>query len=82
MRLVLAPKILDDFSNHEVQNWAKNTSKKLENEKRFSSPKEMYQPIKTAILMQIKSLQGVEIIQKSSRSLENWGDLLLLSSLL
>jgi hypothetical protein len=56
MRLVLAPKILDDFSNHEVQNWAKNTSKKLENEKRFSSPKEMYQPIKTAILMQIKSL--------------------------
>jgi hypothetical protein len=33
-------------------------------------------------LMQIKSLQGVKIIQTSSQSLEDWGDLSLLSSLL
>jgi hypothetical protein len=34
------------------------------------------------VLMQIKSLQGVEITQTSFQSLEDWGDLSLLSSLL
>jgi hypothetical protein len=32
--------------------------------------------------MQIKSLQGMETSQTSSHSLEDWGDLSLLSSLL
>jgi hypothetical protein len=32
--------------------------------------------------MRIKSLQGVKITQTSSHSLEDWGDLSLLSSLL
>jgi hypothetical protein len=32
--------------------------------------------------MRIKSLQGVETTQTSSHSLEDWGDLSLLSSLL
>jgi hypothetical protein len=42
----------------------------------------MIQPKKTAILMQIKSLQGVETTQSSSHSLEDHGELLLLFSLL
>jgi hypothetical protein len=42
----------------------------------------MIQPKRTAILMQIKSLQGVETTQAFSRSLEDWGDLSLLSSFL
>jgi hypothetical protein len=33
-------------------------------------------------LMRIKSLQGVETTQTSFHSLEDWGDLSLLSSLL
>jgi hypothetical protein len=42
----------------------------------------MIQRKKTALLMQIKSLQGVKTTQTSSHSLEDWGDLSLLSSLL
>jgi hypothetical protein len=86
MRLVLAPKftegIEENSSNHKVKNWAKNTSKNLRNEKHYSSTKKMIQPKRTAILMQIKGLQGVETTQTSSHSLEDWEDLSLLSSLL
>jgi hypothetical protein len=42
----------------------------------------MIQPRRTAILMQIKGLHGVQTTQTSSHSLEDWGDLSLLSSLL
>jgi hypothetical protein len=42
----------------------------------------MVQPKRTAILMQINGLQGVETTQTSSHSLEDIGDLSLLSSLL
>jgi hypothetical protein len=59
-----------------------NTSEKLENEKHSSSTREMNQLKKTAILMQIKTLQGVETTQTYSNYLEDWGDLSLLSSLL
>jgi hypothetical protein len=41
------------------------------NEKHSSSTREMIQPKRTAILMQIKGLQGVEITQTSSHSLED-----------
>jgi hypothetical protein len=40
----------------------------------------MMEPKKTAILIQIKSLQGVETTQISSHFLEDWEDLSLLSS--
>jgi hypothetical protein len=42
----------------------------------------MIQHKKIAILMQIKSLQGVKTTQTSSHSLEDWGDPSLLSSFL
>jgi hypothetical protein len=42
----------------------------------------MIQSKGTATLMRIKSLQGVETNQTSSQSLEDWGDLSLISSLL
>jgi hypothetical protein len=42
----------------------------------------MIQSKSTTILMWIKSLQDVKTIQISSHSLEDWGDLSLLSSLL
>jgi hypothetical protein len=43
---------------------------------------EMIQPKKTPILMQVKTLQGVETTQTSSHSLKDWRGLSLLSSLL
>jgi predicted glycosyltransferase involved in capsule biosynthesis len=60
----------------------KNTSKNHEKEKHSSTRKEMIQSKSTAILIQIKSLQGVKTTQTFSHSLEDWGDLSLLSSLL
>ena len=42
----------------------------------------MIQSKSIAIMIQIKILQGVETTQTSSHSLEDWGDLSLLSSLL
>jgi hypothetical protein len=42
----------------------------------------MIEPKNTAMLMQNKGLQGVKTTQTSSHSLEDWGDLSLLSSLL
>jgi hypothetical protein len=71
-----------NFSNREVKNWAKNTSENLKNEKYSSSTRKMIQPKRTAILMQIKGFQGVEITQISSHSLEDWREISLLSSLL
>jgi hypothetical protein len=58
----------------------KNTSENVKNEKHCSSTKEMIQPKRTAILMQIKGLEGVKTTQTSSHSLEDLGDLSLLSS--
>jgi hypothetical protein len=69
-------------SNHEIENRAKNASKYHKNGKHCSSREEVIQSKKTAILIQIKSLQGVESTQTSSRSMEDQGDLSLLSSLL
>jgi hypothetical protein len=54
----------------------------FKNEKHCSSTWEMNQHKNIAMLMQIKSLQGVEITQTSSRSLGVWRDLSLLSPLL
>jgi hypothetical protein len=68
--------------NHEVKKKANNTSETLENEKHSSTTKEMNQPKRIAILMQVKGLQGVKTTQTSFHSLEDWGDLSLLSSLL
>jgi hypothetical protein len=86
MRHVLAPeprkKLKKNSSNHEVKSRVKNTSKNHKNGKYCSSRYEMIQPKKATILMQIKSLQGVETIQISSHSLKDWGDLSFLSSLL
>jgi hypothetical protein len=60
----------------------KNTSENNEKEKLSSAQKEMIQSKSIAILMRIKSLQGVETTQTFSHSLEDCGDLSLLSSLL
>jgi hypothetical protein len=42
----------------------------------------MIQSKSIAIMIQIKSLQGVETTQTSSHSLEDWADLSLFSSLI
>jgi hypothetical protein len=69
-------------SNREVKNQAKNTSENLKNEKHSSSTREMIQPKRTALLMQMKGLHGVKTNQTSSHFLKDWGDLSLLYSLL
>jgi predicted glycosyltransferase involved in capsule biosynthesis len=66
----------------QEQKSGKNKSENQVNEKHFSTSKEVIQSKQMDVLMQIKSLQGVKIIQTSSQSLEDWGDLSLLSSLL
>jgi hypothetical protein len=58
-------------SNHEIENRATNTSENHEKEKHNSTRKEMIQSKSTAILMQIKSLQGVGSIETSSDTLED-----------
>jgi hypothetical protein len=73
---------MKNYSNREIKNRAKNTFKNHKNGKHCNSRLEMIQPKKTAILMQIKSLQGVKTTQSSSRSLEDQEELSLLSSLL
>jgi hypothetical protein len=72
----------ENSSNHEIKNQAKNTSKNHKNKKYRSTRKEMIQSKNITIFMQIKSLPSVEITQISSHSLEDLGDLSLLSSLL
>jgi hypothetical protein len=64
-----------DSSNRKNENQAKNTFKNQVNEKDFSTKKDVIQPKHMNVLMQIKSLQGVEITQTSFHSLEDWGDL-------
>jgi hypothetical protein len=73
---------MKNSSNHEVKNQAKNTSENLQHEKHSSSTKEMNQPKRTPILMQVKGLHDVKTTQTSSHSLEDLGDLSLPSSLL
>jgi hypothetical protein len=86
MRLILAPKFIEGIKEKLLksrsQKKANNTSETLENEKHSSTTKEMNQPKRIAILMQVKGLQGVKTTQTSFHSLEDWGDLSLLSSLL
>jgi hypothetical protein len=50
--------------------------------KHISTWREVIQSIPTDVFMQIKSLQGVKITQTSFHTLEDWGDLSFLSSLL
>jgi hypothetical protein len=63
-----------DFSNPKSENQVKNTSK--------NQGVEVIQFKPTYVLIPIKSLQGVKTTQTSFHSLEYWGDLSLLSSLL
>jgi hypothetical protein len=80
MRLVLAPNLWKESkknsSNHEIKNQAKNTLK-------ITKMKTLQHNIgddltqSTAILMQIKSLQGGKTATTSSHSLEDWRDLSL-----
>jgi hypothetical protein len=74
---------MKNSSNDEIKNRAKNTSKNHENEKHCNTRYEMTLLKHTNVLMQIKSLQGVETATTSSHSLEDWRDLSLslLSSL-
>jgi hypothetical protein len=69
-----------DYTNNYLKQLCQLQNHKKE--KHSSTRKEMIQSKSTTILMWIKSLQGVETTQTSSHSLENWGDLSLLSSLL
>jgi hypothetical protein len=55
---------------------------KIKKMKNILAQKEVIQSKPTNVLVQIKSLEGVETTQTSSHSLEDWGDLSLLSSLL
>jgi hypothetical protein len=66
LRLILAPKSTEGIDEQLLKNGSENH----ENRKHCSSRLEMIQPKKTAILMQIKSLQGVESTQSPSCSLE------------
>jgi hypothetical protein len=85
-RLVLAPKSTEGIEEKLLklrsQKSGKNASENHENVKYHSSRYEMIQSKKTAILMQIKSLQGVKNTQSSFRSLEDRRELSLLFSLL
>jgi hypothetical protein len=55
---------------------------KIKKMKNILAQKEVIQSKPTNVLVQMKSLEGVETTQTSSHSLEDWGDLSLLSSLL
>jgi hypothetical protein len=85
MRLGLAPKSTKGIKEKLLKSRCNKSGQKYlqnhKNGKHCSSRLEKFQPIRTAILMQIKSLQGVETIQTSSRTLEDREDLSLLSSL-
>jgi predicted glycosyltransferase involved in capsule biosynthesis len=86
LRLILATFPMEEIEERHIksqeQKSGKNKSENQVNEKHFSTSKEVIQSKQMDVLMQIKSLQGVKIIQTSSQSLEDWGDLSLLSSLL
>jgi hypothetical protein len=86
MRLVLAPKLTEGIEQKLLkprsQKSGQNAYENHKNGKHRSSRYEMIQSKKTAILIQIKSLQGVESTQTSSLSLKDCRDLSLLSSLL
>jgi hypothetical protein len=63
-------------SNHEIENWAKISSKITKMKNIAAQDRRRFSP------NTIKSLQGVETTQTYSRLLEDRGDLSLLSSLL
>jgi hypothetical protein len=85
MRLTLEPRSMkeskENTSNHEIKNRGKIPLKITKRKNIVAQGRKWFNP-STTILMRIKSLQGVETTQTSFHSLEDWGDLSLLSSLL
>jgi hypothetical protein len=87
MSLILAPKPIKGIEEKPLKSRDRKSgqkySKNHKNDQHCSTIYEMIYPKSTAILMQVKSLQGVEIATTSSHSMEDWRDLSLslLSSL-
>jgi hypothetical protein len=86
MRLIPIPKSMEVIKEKLFNSWSKNLGQKYLQKSWMKNitaqDSRWFNPKKIAILMQIKSLQGMKTTQISSYSLEDWRDLTsLISSL-
>jgi hypothetical protein len=85
MRLILVPNSMEEIEEKLLKSQEHKIGRKYsKNDKKRKIGYTLGDEIQSqrlAILMKIKCLQGVESVQTSSHSLEDWGESLTISSL-